>query len=191
MPNTSAPFGLRPVRMVDGSPYNASLVMCFVPASDGTALYIGDPVVFAGTASSDGYPTITIATAAGGAYVSGVVVGFIPNPSFTTLHRAASTARYVLVEVGERVVYEIQEDAVGGALAITAVQGNADLVAGSGSTVTGLSGWQLDSSTANTTNTLQLRVQGFVNAVDNDIGSAYARVLVTLNLTSNRNLTGV
>jgi hypothetical protein len=60
---------------------------------------------------------------------------------------------------------------------------NADLVAGSGSTVTGLSGWQLDSSTLATTNTLQLRVIQALQETDNQVASANAKWLVKLNLS--------
>lgn len=191
MANSNAPRGLSPVRFKNGRPYNGAVTRYFVPASDGTALYIGDPVILAGSADSRGVPTVTIATAAGGAYVTGAIVGFDPNPDNLTLtYRPASTARYVMVADDPDLVFEIQEDSVGGALAATNVGQNADLIAGAGSTATGQSGWQLDSSTANTTNTLQLRIVELTNREDNEIG-VNAKWLVMLNLSSQRNLTGI
>lgn len=191
MANVSSPCGLRPIMGLGGGRFTSSVQQCFVPATDGTALYIGDPVIFKGTASADGYPTVGIASAGGGAYVSGVVVGISPDPLFpTTLYRAASTARYLLVEVGN-VVFEIEEDGIGGALGLAGVSSNADLISGSGSAVTGLSGWLLDSSTSTTTNTLQLRVYGFVDRIGNDPTLVSAKVQVLINLRSYANTTGI
>lgn len=191
MANVSSPCGLRPVAGIGGSRFVSNVQQCFVPSTDGNALYIGDPVIFKGTASVDGYTHVGIATAAGGAYVSGVVVGLVPDPLYpTTLYRAASTARYLMVEVGN-VLFEIEEDGIGGALGLTGVSGNADLIAGNGSNTTGLSGWLLDSSTLQTTATLQLRIQSFVDRIDNDPASANAKVLVSINLRSNANTTGI
>lgn len=190
MANSNAPMGLTPVRNANGSAYNAQLTRYFVPASDGTALFIGDPVIIAGSADADGVPTATRATAAGAGRITGVVVGFEPSPTIVANgYRLASTAEYILVETGPDVVYEIQEDAVGGALAATSVGLNADLIAASGSTVTHRSGFQLDSSTAATTATLQLRILRFVVRPDNEIG-ANAKVLVRINLPTETGAAG-
>src|SRR3954470_23499873 len=122
MANTNAPTGLRPVRYRSGAPYNGACNTYSVPASDGTALFVGDPVIIAGSADANGVPTINRATAAGGAYISGVVVGFEPlRTDLTVLHRAASTLRNVYVADDPSLIFEVQEDAIGGALAVTDV----------------------------------------------------------------------
>lgn len=190
MANANTPFGLRPVRHRNGAPYSGAATRYYVPASDSTALYLGDPVILAGSADADGVATVTRATAAGGAYVLGSVVGVEPVTRDSPAYREASTARYVWVADDPDLVFEIQEDAVGGALAAADVGLNADLIAGTGSAITGLSAFQLDTSTKATTNTLQLRILGFKQAVDNEIG-ANAKVLVTINLHALRNLTGI
>lgn len=196
MPNANTPFGLRPVRHGNNAPYNGTGTRYFVPASDSTALFLGDPVVIAGSADADGVATVTRATAAGGAFLLGPVVAVEPADGANSggrdslPYRAASTAAYVYVADNPDLVFEMQEDAVGGALAAADVGLNADLVAGTGSTVTGLSAFQLDTSTKATTNTLQLRILGFVQSPDNEIG-ANAKVLVSINLHSLRNTTGV
>ena len=64
MANSNTPMGLRPVRHRNGAPYNGAATRYFVPASDGTALFLGDPVVVAGSADADGVMTVTRATAA-------------------------------------------------------------------------------------------------------------------------------
>jgi hypothetical protein len=191
MANANTPFGLRPVRHRNGAPYNGAATRYFVPASDSTALFLGDPVIIAGSADADGVATVTRATAAGGAFVLGSVVGVEPMTNASTTYRPASTAAYVLVADDPDLIYEVQEDAVGGALAVADVGLNADLIAGTGSTITGLSAFQLDTSTKATLNTLQLRIHGFTQRVDNEVGSANAKVLVSINLHAQRNTTGI
>lgn len=190
MANANTPRGLWPVRHRNGAPYNGAVTRYYVPASDGTALYLGDPVIIAGSADASGVATVTRATAAGGAYVLGPVVSVEPITRDSTTYRAASTAAYVYVADDPELVFEIQEDAVGGALAAADVGLNADLVSGSGSTATGYSGFQLDTSTKATTNTLQLRILGFTQRPNNEIG-ANAKVLVSINLHALRNATGI
>jgi hypothetical protein len=193
MANSNAPTGLRPVRYRSGAPYNGACNTYSVPATDGTALFVGDPVIVAGSADALGVPTITRATATGGAYITGVIVGFEPlRTDLTVISRVASTARNVYVADDPALIFEVQEDAIGGALAAVDVGLNVDLIATqAGSTTTGKSGWQADTSTKATTNTLQLRIEGFVQREDNEVGSANAKILVSINLHQSRNLTGV
>jgi len=197
MTNANTPFGLRPVRHRNGAPYNGAANRYFVPATDGTALFIGDPVIIAGSADAEGVATVARATAAGGNYILGAVVAVEPSEGAgasgrdSPTYRVASTDRYVWVADDPDIIYEIQEDGVGGALAAANVGQNIDVIAGTGSTITGLSAFQADSSTANTTNTLQLRIHGFVQRPDNVPGSANAKILVSINLHAQRNLTGI
>lgn len=190
MANADTPRGLWPVRHKNGAPYNGAATRYYVPSSDNTALYLGDPVVVAGSADANGVATVAKATAGSGAYMLGPVVAVEPETNSSTIYRAASTARYVYVADDPDLIFEIQEDSVGGALAATSVGLNADWIAGSGSTATGYSGAELDSNTADTTNTLQLRILGFAQRPDNEIGTN-AKVLVSINLHSQRYLTGV
>ena len=196
MPNISIARGLIPVRYRSGAPYNGGYNTYFVPASDATAIFIGDPVKpVTASADANGIPTVTIATAAGGAFVLGAVVGIVSagDPVIAqtrdkTVFRPASTAAYVLVADDPELLFEIQEN---GTMGVLAGSRNADLVAGVGSTNSGYSGWQLASSTLNTTNTLQLRILRPVERADNDPVSTSAKWLVSINLHAARNLTGV
>lgn len=189
MANTSAPRGLVPVRDGFGRPYNGSGELMYVASSVASNIGIGDPVIVSGSGDANGVPGCTLASAGGGAYISGVVVG-IDQPTYGSVpYHAASTAGYVLVERDPDTLFEIQEDAVGGALAAADIGLNADLVSGTMNTANGLSAWQLDTSTKNTTNTLQLRIVGFQQRPDNEVG-ANAKVLVRINLHTSRNTTG-
>jgi len=204
MANTNTPFGLRPVRHKNGAHYNGAVNPYYIPSSYGTALYIGDPVIITGTsntaeASGVGVgtfgigclPEINKATAAGGNYISGVIVGFAPLATDLSKHyNPASTARIALVCDDPDVMFEVQEDIGGTALAAVSVGLNVDLVyTNSGSTVTGWSGAEIDRSTAATTNTLQFKIMRCVNRQDNELGD-YAKWLVMANLHTQRDLTG-
>lgn len=176
-------YGLRPVRYKSGAPYNGAANTYFVPATDSTALFVGDPVLIAGSADATG--VATVARAAAGARITGIVVGFQPTTAAGVLEtgfRAASTAAYVLVADDPDLVFEAREDAIGGALAATSVGLNVDLAAAAGSTVTRKSGYLLDSSTAATT-VGQVRIFGFSQRIGNVIG-ANPDVLVVLSETT-------
>lgn len=199
MANPNLARGLIPVMHRNGAPYNGAARAYYVPASYGTALFIGDPVIIV-TDSSDaqGIPTVQRATAAGGAYTIGPIIGFVSDgdPVVTRtqdspVYRPASTAAYALVADDPDLLFEIQEDSVGGVMTVGAAGRNVDFIAGAGSTASGYSGWMADSSTLNTTNTLQLRIIQPVRRPDNDATLDYAKWLVAINLHSMRNLTGV
>lgn len=187
MANVNAPRGFVPVRYASGACYAGGGNRYHVPASDSTALFIGDPVVLAGSADANGVATVTKSSVGG--RVTGIVVGIEPSATVTTMYRAASTAAYVVVADDPNLIFEVQEDAVGGALAAADVGLNADMILGAGSTATGMSGTQLDTSTKATTATLGWRIEGFVQRPDNEIG-ANAKVLVRNNLPTGTGAAG-
>lgn len=185
MANANTPYGFKPVRDAAGKPFNGSLETVFVPATDGTALYIGDPVIVAGSADAAGVRTVTLATAGGA--ITGVVQGFMPDGTVNMVgYRAASTAAYVLIASDPDTLFEVQEDAVGGALAAVDVGLNASFIAAAGSTYTKRSGAMLDTSTKAATATLELKILGFSQRPDNVIG-ALAKVLVKINKHTDSN----
>ena len=188
MANLDKALGARPSRHLDGSPYNGAVNRYFIPATDETATFRGDFVKSAGSADADGVPTVKQADAGGN--LLGVIVDFEPDPDNpNTLHRAADTARYCLVADAPDVVYVIQEDAVGGAIAATAVGNNFDIVVGAGSTDTGMSAMEIDSSDASGTGAAQLRVLRLHRQSDNAIGSN-AEYEVVINEHERKSTTG-
>lgn len=199
MANANTPYGLFPFAYAWGAPYAGAARVYYVPSGNGTALYFGDPLLgVTNSSDANGVPTIEIAAAGGGTYVQGVFGGIANNAGLLTIpllqsqppYLPASTAAYIYVIDDPFVLFKIQEDSVGGAMVAGAGGRNADLVAGTGSTVTGFSGWQLDSSTLQTTDTLQLRIIQALQEVDNAPGN-YAKWLVKINLHQMLNLTGV
>lgn len=177
MANVDAPRGGRPVKHLDGSPYNGAFNRYYVPSTDATAIFIGDAVKTAGSADADG--VATVAQAAAGDSIRGWVVGVEPETDDSLSYRAASTARYVYVADAPDLIVEIQEDSDGGAVAVASVGLNADLVVGTGSTTTGTSAMELDSSTV-TASSAQLRILGLSRRPDNATGTN-AKWLVMVN----------
>lgn len=200
MANSDTPFGLVPKSHSNGAPYNGAVRPYYLPSTYATATYVGDPVVITGTSNTAQYldwkpgslPEINKATAAGGNYITGVIVGFeLDRDNLTRQYNAASTERVAFVCDDPDVIFEIQEDGDTTPLAATSVGLNADLIyTNTGDTASGISGAELDSTTANTTNTLQLKVHRIVQRDNNAIG-AFAKWEVTINLHTQRYLTGI
>lgn len=146
MANKDARFGFKPVRYLNGTPWNGMATRYCIPATDGTAVYIGDLVNLAGTAQADdGTPDVTRATLADGNYTIGPVVAVEPETNASLVYRAASTKRYVYVADDPNLIFHVQAEGT----PTTTMSGlNAiGIDTHSGSTVTGLSGTELDMGT--------------------------------------------
>jgi hypothetical protein len=181
MANGNVAFGLKPVRMADGSPYAGCVDVYFMPSSVATNAFVGDPVKLAGSSDTAGVASIDFCAATD--TITGAIVGFTDAASMILGYGAASTARYVLVAHGQDLLFEIQEDGVGGAIAAADIGLNAEIVVAAGSTATRRSGVMLDTSTKATTVTLGLRIRGIVQRPDNALAE-FAKVLVSLNDTT-------
>jgi hypothetical protein len=195
-------FGFIPVKRGSNTPYNAAVNMYFVPSSDGTALYVGDPVALTTTADTLGqYLTVTRATVATNNKLVGVVTAVLPvTTQFKTAtplqvpYRAASTNAYVLVSDDPDQEYIAYEDAAGAVLVATDF-GNLGLaIAGSGSNTYGRSGFMVDSSTfaSGSATTDQWRLLGLVNRPDIALGAGTTQgaiVRVKINPLMHQNET--
>jgi len=203
MASVSRANGFRPVKTITGAPYNGQANLYFVPSSDSTVIMVGDAVKLAGDArAATGAPTVTRAGATDVAV--GIVVGIVftgvgditnippVNNLNTPVYRAASTDRYLLVCDDPNVVYEVQYAGTSVAAGtITANVGlNGQFTTTAGSTTTGASGMQLDSSGLATTATLPIKIVGFPNRPDNIPGDTYFSYYVKLNNVSNGTGTG-
>jgi hypothetical protein len=175
MANLDTPFGFKPVRNMNGSPWNGKANVYYVPSTDATALFKGDAVKLAGAADATGkFPTVAQAAATNA--VCGVIIGFADNPH-VMIHpdtpnrdyRPASTAMYVLVVDDPFVIFEVQEDSVGNSITAAMVGLATDIVVGTGSTTTGKSAMELDSSDTATA-AGQCRIMRLVNREDNALG---------------------
>lgn len=193
MANANIARGLMPYRHYDGSVWNGSGNLYFVPSTYATSLFVGDPVdIISGSNDANGIPAVKLATVAS-PYV-GVIIGIVPGGTPTiavtrdlAIYRAASVAQYVLVSDDPTLLYMVQDDASAQATAPSAwASKNANLVSGTGSTITGYSGWQLAASTVATTSTLDVKIMRPLDQADNAIGASAntnmnAKWLVKLN----------
>lgn len=190
MANANRPSGFSPVQYLNGSPWNGQARIYSIAAAYTTALYIGDPVKSSGTADANGVPGIVLGATTGA--LRGVIVGLgsaeglIANPKNLdiTYRPAAAQATdwYAMVVDDPDVLFEVQENANGTALAATEIGLNTISVSGTGSGF--VSGWRLASATdatPDTTDTLQLRLMGLVRRQQNAFG-AYAKHLVKINV---------
>ena len=184
MANSDTPFGFRPVKHLSGAPWNGKANVYYIPATDNTAVFNGDAVKSAGAADGTGrFPTVTQAAAAG--VIRGVVIGFGDNPNVMVQadyplrsYRHAATAMYCLVVDDPFVIYEIQEDSVGNSITAAMVGMSTDIAVGTGSTTTGKSAMELDSSDTATA-AGQCKILRLVNREDNELGN-HAKWEVTI-----------
>ena len=186
MANTNAPFGLRPIRYVDGRAYNGAVEQYFATGATGI-IRPGDPVVEAGSANTSvvqdhapgTLPTCTIALPGSGDPITGACVAVLPVTRDSLIYREDSTDRIILVARGADLIFEVQADAGGTALA--AVDVGQFVVLAAGTTTTLRSDWTVDTATApNSTAGFQLKLMGFGKGPKNEIG-AYAVVEVLIN----------
>ena len=184
MANANTPFGIRPITD-NGTPWSGQgRLVCF-PAAQASNIFLGDPVVALGGSDANGVPLCGIATAGATNLVLGSLLSISNGPANgggsaastitrdLPIYRQGGILNYGIICDDPNQLYVVQEDSVGGA--ITAAIGafaNGNFVAGAGSTFTGYSGWQLQSSgvAAAANATFQFRLLGTMRGPDNAVG---------------------
>jgi len=164
MANLNNPRGLQPITSPGG---NVPAHWYVVNASVATAIYIGDPV------DREAAGTVTLATAGAGNPVLGAVIGAKDADGVPVGYVPATPGAGYQVLVSDAIEQEyiVQEDNVGSDIAFADEGINVDLVAGTGSTVSYISGWQLDSSSVAASASLQMRLIKRADAVENAEGT--------------------
>lgn len=164
MANVDNPHGLRPLmRCVDGGfPLTEQFDK---DASEGTAIFMWDAV----NRENDGNIEAASATP-GTTLYSGVSLNY----------GAASTLTSHLVIVSPGAIFEAQDNADTNGFDAADMGLNANIELNAGSATTLLSGHEIDESTLNTTNSLDLHLWKLLDVPDNAAGS-YSRVVVTFN----------
>lgn len=176
MSNSEAVYGLKPVRTINGSPYNGSVIPCYIAASYATALFVGDPVTKSDEADDMDATgkrfSVEKATVTDGGIIFGVIVGF--NELQTDLskqYNPASTERIAYVCPADGIVFKIA--GCGGGTPTDIFPGqNAEMIAGTGSTVFGTSGVKLDEGTTTAPSadlSNPLYILNVVNREDNEL----------------------
>ncbi len=179
MANKDASFGLKPVRMMGGSPYSGGQSRYRIAANYGTSIFQGDIVkqVTGGT--------VERAAASSTVPVVGVFNGCMytdPTTSeqvFSNYYPASTNASDIIAFIIDdpNVVFEIQADDT---FPVADLFGNFDIVyTNSGSTLSGISGAELDVTTGATTAGLPIKAIDISEVPENsDVASAKTKVLV-------------
>lgn len=182
MANADAAFGFRPVMDAHGKPYSGAANMYL--ATCGTSLFIGDPVLITGESNSaeiEGMgkaqiPIVNVVGTNDTSAISGVIVGVVPtNNQSTTYYAGTKTATAVWVADDPTLLFEVQTN---GNLATQGVVGAAtSTISGTGSTVTGRSAYEVNSTTA--TQGVWVIERVAPKPTNNDVESANAVVWVS------------
>lgn len=190
MPNSVAPRGFVPLRYLDGSNWNGATNTYCIPSTDTNPVAVGDAVKSAAGGDAAGVPYVT--RASGTDTVRGVVIAVLPtapnNPSLvgtaldlTMQGVPASKSRdyYVLVLDDPNVLFELQDDGVN-ALTSAACNKNASFTVTAPTSPQQNSASVLNSASVATTQSLNLKLMGLVQAPGNDYGTR-ARWVVRFN----------
>lgn len=187
-------FGLTPVRHLNGSPFTMSdCKKYYIPATDTSNIGLGEAVKLVNAMDPLNEVPVVAQAAAGDALI-GVVVGGDSSALNTTAfpasgapYRRASTGCYLLVCDAPDMVYQVQEDAVGGAVTAAGVGSNfnAAIVVASATanvtTATGMSQTMLDSSTASASAAV-LKIIGVMRDKQNAAAATAGAVLEVMIL---------
>ncbi len=181
MANKDASFGLKPVKMMGGSPYSGGQSRYRIAANYGTNIFQGDLVA---QVTGGG---IELHADGGTVPIVGVFNGCMftdPTTSeqvFSNHYPASTNASDIIAFVHDdpNTVFEIQADDT---FPVADLFGNFDIVyTNSGSTTTGISGAELDVTTGATTTSLPLKAIDISQDPENsDVGSANTNVLVVI-----------
>lgn len=204
MANVSKINGFKPVKHLNGSPYNGQFNLYEIPAGDSSATFIGDMVMSDNTAGTEHFPTCIRVGASGqvtdvtATPILGVVVGIkkLPVGSGTAssagsqpvldvpIYRAASTKAIVMVADSPDLIFEVED---GGTVPCTwtLIGMNTGITATAGNTTTGASLMATGTTAPAGTIALPLRVMGIVESPDNSsatvAGEAFQKLLVMIN----------
>ena len=181
MANTDAAFGMRPIGMIGGAPFSGGQSRYRIAANYGTSIFQGDMVaqVTGGGVEvhADG-GTVPIVGVFNGCRFTDPSTGKETFKNFYPASTNASDIEAFIID-DPNVIYEIQCDA---AFPIADLFGNFDIVyTSSGSTVTGISGAELDVTTGATNTNLPIKAIDISQDPENsDVGSDATNVLVVI-----------
>lgn len=206
MANTSRINGFKPVKHLNGSPYNGQANIYEVPAGETVPVFVGDLVKLSDSAATSYYPAVEAVVGASAQIAAGPILGAVVgiiNSKFdpvggtmssgsisldTPVYRPASTKQFVLVADSDDLIFEAEADA-SVALASIGLNVGVGASAHTNPLLTGASPMYVYSTTApDTTSTRPLQIVGVVNRPDNQTASAYNKVLVRINVHSYGNV---
>jgi len=180
MSTIATPYGFKPQGNVISAAYNQKTRLMKIASGYATNVFYGDALlpVNDGTVAKDtGTTTMTpIGIFLGCSYTNPTNL----QKTFSQFWPASTVASDAVAYVFDdpEGIFQIQAD---GSIAQTALFANAAVVQTAGSTANGVSRVALQASSVNTTNTLPLRIIGFVDGPTSTVGDAFTDVLVKWN----------
>jgi len=198
MANISKINGFRPVKHLNGSPYNGQANMYEVPAGEAVPVFVGDLVVLSDSAGTTGLPAVEAAVGASAQVATGVIVGAVvgiinnkldPLDGSMTAgsilldtpqYRPASTKQLILVADSPDLIFETEADA---SVALADVSLNVGIGASAHTNplLVGTSPMYAYSTTAPSASaTRPLQIMGIVKRPDNQPATAFNKVLVKI-----------
>ena len=181
MANKDAAFGMKPVRMIGGAPYTGGQSRYRIAANYGTSIFQGDMVaqVTGGTVEvhADGGTVPVVGVFNGCQYTDPTSGEQVYSNYYPASTNAADIIAFIIDDPD--VVYEVQADDT---FPITDLFGNFDIVyTTAGSTLTGISGAELDVTTGATNTNLPIKAIDISEDPNNsDTGAANTNVLVVI-----------
>ena len=181
MANKDAAFGMKPVRMIGGGAYTGGQRRYRIAANYGTSIFQGDMVaqVTGGgiEVHADGGTVPIVGVFNGVQYTDPTTKEQVYSNYYPASTNASDLIAFVIDD--PNVVYEVQADA---AFPVADLFGNFDIVyTSSGSTVTGISGAELEVSTGATGTSLPIKAIDISEDPENsDVASANTNVLVVI-----------
>ena len=184
MSSSATPHGARPVGTIVGSPYQGKITHYKIKNAFGTSIFFGDFVKWGDdnpntTIQKDtGTTTLTpIGVFLGCAYTDPTTGQFTPNQYYPASTAADDIVAYVATD--PFLLMQMQSDET---LGQDDLGKNVAVVQTAGSTAIGTSRNAINGDTANTTNTLPLKVVDFVDGPDSAVGDSFTDVLVMFNV---------
>jgi hypothetical protein len=199
-PAVSKTYGFQPLQRLDGLPYAGAIRQIPIAAGYATAILNGDTVAI----NTTGFLVAKTATATGDSV--GVLVGCaytnssgqpVQGQYYPAAQSTAASPAYAYVVDDPNAVFKVAATVAGSTTATgytrAIVGSNVAMVAGAGSTNTGDSAYGIDGSSANTTNTLPIRVVDVVPGTSYISGgdTYYYEFIVKINLHQYNSTTGV
>jgi hypothetical protein len=178
---------------LNANPYEGQGRVYYIPATDGNAYAIGDPVkTLSGGADANGTPAVTLAIAGDGNAIRGVIMGMggtvegatygdPSNLNITVIPAAKNYGYYVMVSDDSDLLFLVQEFSGTGSTNFTAadIGKNCNLKAGTNNGF--ISGWTLDdTAVSSTAATRQVKLMCIQRTPDNAFGS-YCKFIVRIN----------
>ena len=190
MANIDQAYGMRPIAKVGSAPGGTTGTTKYSIASGAAGMFTGDPV----KPKNDG----TIIPATAGDPIRGIFMGcFYTDPStgkprynntFPNGTVASDAIAFIADDPDQ--LYVVQQDSVAAEIVAADLNLNADLVFGAGSTTTGISGVEIDSSSKNTTAALQVKLIDFYDTPSNDATASHSQLVVKINNSDMNGGTG-